>query len=229
MATLRWHVHRDAQAALAEAAAQVLAAAQAAIAARGAFRLVLSGGETPRRLYALLAMAAGDWGHWHVYWGDERCVPRGDGQRNDAVAEGVWLAGSRIPRAQIHPIPAELGAEQGARAYSKTLDGVPGFDLALLGLGEDGHTASLFPGHDWGTQAGAPAALAVHDAPKPPRERVSLSAARLSRSNEALVLALGEAKRDALRRWRAGDPLPITAIRPAQRMTVCADAAAMAG
>ncbi|HXI36898.1 MAG TPA: 6-phosphogluconolactonase, partial [Burkholderiales bacterium] len=110
---------------------------------------------------------------------------------------------------------AELGAERAAQAYAGTLRDVGAFDLVVLGLGEDGHTASLFPGHDWGEAPGAPAALAVLDAPKPPRERVSLSAARLSHAREAVFLVSGESKRQAMADWRAGKPIPARAVAPA--------------
>lgn len=225
---LRWQVHADAAATLSAAARRIEAAARDAIDRRGAFRIVLSGGETPRRLYAMLALTAVRWGAWHVYWGDERCVPRGDVQRNDAMAQGVWLDASPIPHAQIHPIPAELGPEAGAAAYSRALQDVPAFDLALLGLGEDGHTASLFPGRDWGVDPDSPAALAVRQAPKPPRERVSLSAARLSAARAVLVLAPGEGKRDAVRRWEAGEDLPIRAIAPETGVDAFVDRASAA-
>lgn len=210
----RWQVHADADATLSAAARRIEAAARDAIDHRGAFRIALSGGETPRRLYSMLAAAAARWDAWHVYWGDERCVPAGDAQRNDAMAQGVWLNASRIPRGQIHPIPAELGPEVGAAAYSQTLQGLTTFDLVLLGLGEDGHTASLFPGRDWGVDPESPAALAVREAHKPPRDRISLSAARLSAAHAVLVLAPGEGKKDAVRRWESGENLPIRAITP---------------
>jgi len=90
----------------------------------------------------------------------------------------------------------------------------------VLGLGEDGHTASLFPGHDLGEAPGSPAALAVLDAPKPPRERVSLSAARLSYAREALFLVSGESKRQAMADWRAGRPIPARAVAPAAGVDV---------
>ena len=119
-----------------------------------------------------------------------------------------------IPSDQIHPIPAEKGAEDGAAAYSELLHATGPFDLVLLGLGEDGHTASLFPGHDWGTQAAAPAVLAVHAAPKPPMQRVSLSAWRLSLARQVLFVVAGAGKRQAVTDWRQGKPIPASAIQP---------------
>ena len=131
----------------------------------------------------------------------------------------AWLDHVPLPAAHRHAIPAELGAERAA-AYAAELRGVGDFDLVLLGLGEDGHTASLFPGHDWGEAPDAPDALAVLDAPEPPPERVSLSAARLSRSREVLFLVAGPSKREALARWRAGERIPAAAIRPATGVDV---------
>jgi 6-phosphogluconolactonase len=112
----------------------------------------------------------------------------------------------------VHAIPGELGARAAALAYIYTLRAVREFDLVLLGLGEDGHTAGLFPGHEWGTAPHAPDVLAVFDSPKPPQQRVSLSAARLSRTREVLFLVAGESKRTAAERWRAGERLPAAAI-----------------
>jgi 6-phosphogluconolactonase len=208
-------------AALAAAALQrILAAADTAIRARGQFHVVLAGGSTPRAAYQQLRDARADWGAWHIYFGDERCVPRDDPARNSRMAEQAWLDHVAIPALQRHPIPAELGAVAAARAYGASLQSVAAFDLVLLGLGEDGHTASLFPGHDWGEARGAPAALAVLDAPKPPRERVSLSAARLSDTREVLFMVSGASKREALAQWHAGAGIPARAIRPAAGVDV---------
>ena len=209
------------RAALERAAAdRILNAATSAIRARGRFHLVLAGGDTPRGAYRKLRDAHADWPAWHLYFGDERCVPRDDPARNSRMAEEAWLDHVAIPAPQRAPIPAELGAEAAARAYGASLRSVAAFDLVLLGLGEDGHTASLFPGHEWGAAPGSPAALAVFSAPKPPPERVSLSAARLSDAREALFLVAGESKRAALAQWRAGAAIPARAIRPAAGVDV---------
>lgn len=216
----RWHPLPDAAALDAEAAARTLAAAHEAIAARGRFQLVLAGGNTPRGAYRLLRASAADWSRWHIWFGDERCVPNGATERNSRMAGDAWLDHVPIPLNQIHAIPAERGPIAAAHAYADRLRGVGLFDLVLLGLGADGHTASLFPGHDWGTAADAPDVLAVHDAPKPPPQRVSLGAARLGRARAVLFLVDGENKRDALARWRAGDDIPAAAIRPSAGVDV---------
>lgn len=209
----RWHVADSSEDWLARACARVAAAERAALAAHGAFDIVLAGGGTPRRLYAALAREAHDWAHWRVWFGDERCLPADDQERNSRMAAEALLERVPIPAASIHAMPAELGAETAALAYGRQLAGCGAFDLVLLGLGEDGHTASLFPGRDWGAADDAPDVLAVHDAPKPPPDRLSLSARRLSRARAVLFLVAGADKRAAVARWRRGDILPVGAIR----------------
>ena len=172
----RWHLYADAESLQERACHIILRHAQQAIARSGAFRIVLAGGNTPRAMYTQLRHAQGQWRYWHIYFGDERCLPADHAERNNVMADHAWLRHVDIPADQIHPIPAEKGPREAATAYSALLHAAGPFDLVLLGLGEDGHTASLFPGHDWGMQATAPAALAVEDAPKPPAQRVSLSA-----------------------------------------------------
>jgi len=210
----RWLRAADEDAFRRRAVEAILASAEVAIRERGRFVVVHAGGNTPRRIYEALRPARAEWAGWHVYFGDERCAPPGDPGRNSRMALDAWLTHVPIPLAQVHAIPGELGARRAAAAYAAALEGVADFDLVLLGLGEDGHTASLFPGHEWGTAAGSPDALPVFDAPKPPPERVTLSAARLSRARRALFLASGESKRPAIEAWRAGRPLPAAAIRP---------------
>lgn len=193
---------------------RILNAAAQAIDQHGQFLIVLAGGTTPATIYRMLRTAETDWSRWHIFFGDERCLPADDAGRNSRMAADVWLDHVSIPRHQIHVLPAELGPESAALAYAKTLYNVGDFDLVLLGLGEDGHTASLFPGNDWGVVADAPDVLAVFDAPKPPPQRVSLSARRLSRARAVLFLVAGETKRQAVARWRKGADIPARAIRP---------------
>jgi 6-phosphogluconolactonase len=215
MAT-RWHDYPNPRSWL-EAARDAVGRAEAsALAARGVFHIVLAGGSTPRRLYEALAREAHDWARWQVWYGDERCLPADHPERNSRMAEAAWLAEVGLPMANIHAIPAELGAAAAAEAYAQALVEVGDFDLVLLGLGEDGHTASLFPGQDWGEGAEAPAALAVFDAPKSPPERVSLSARRLSRARQVLFLVTGagSGKRQAIAAWQDGMRIPAAAIRP---------------
>jgi 6-phosphogluconolactonase len=222
--TVRWHVFPDAAVLCAHATDAILESARQAITARGAFRIVLAGGQTPMDVYARLREAPAEWGRWHVYFGDERCLPAGDPGRNDFSIRRAWLDRVAIPPGQIHAIAAERGDEISASRYAQTLRNVGEFDLVLLGLGEDGHTASLFPGHPLGNCPGDPDVLAVRDAPKPPPERVSLGAARLSRSRQVLFLVSGASKRHALLAWQRGDKIPARYIEPSAGVDVFLDA-----
>ncbi|MBI4938613.1 MAG: 6-phosphogluconolactonase [Nitrosomonadales bacterium] len=223
----RWHAYR-AIPELEQAARQaILEAARQAIRLRGAFHIVLAGGTTPRRVYELLRQADADWAAWHVYFGDERCLPPDHAERNSRMAAQAWLDHVAIPPGQVHPIPAERGAQAAAEAYARMLAGIGQFDLVLLGLGEDGHTASLFPGHDLGNAPGAPAAIAVLDAPKPPPQRVSLGARRLSAARQVLFLVTGAAKQQAIRAWRNGANIPAAAIAPASGVEIYLEASAI--
>jgi 6-phosphogluconolactonase len=211
----RWHSYSTKEALEAVAVRTILQTAQLSISRCGQFYIVLAGGNTPRRIYESLRLADTDWSAWHVYFGDERCLPADHAGRNSRMAGLAWLDHVGIPVAQIHVIEAERGAELAAHRYAHIVDRVEQFDLVLLGLGEDGHTASLFPHHDPGNTPDAPAALAVHDAPKPPPERVSLSANRLSAARQVMFLITGEAKRQAVQDWHNGMDIPAAAIKPA--------------
>ena len=222
----RWHVAQGEADWLRQALAYIQAAESRALRERGAFHIVLAGGGTPRKVYEQLARERHDWAHWHIWFGDERCLPPADPERNVRMAMEAWLAESSVPVGHIHAIPAEHGAAAAAESYNRALAGVGSFDLVLLGLGEDGHTASLFPGHDWGEAIDAPDALAVLDAPKPPPERVSLSARRLSQAEAVLFLVTGAGKREALKAWRGGVSIPAASIRPADGVDVLLDPSA---
>ncbi|OGU22746.1 MAG: 6-phosphogluconolactonase [Hydrogenophilales bacterium RIFOXYD1_FULL_62_11] len=217
-----WRVFTAADALVAGLSDALCVEAESAIAARGVFNLVLAGGTTPLALYRALArQQAGD-ARWRIWYGDERCLPLDHPERNSRMIEAAWLAASGIPTENRRPIPAELGSHDAATVYTGWLSDVADFDVVLLGMGEDGHTASLFPGHDWN---GADV-LAVHDAPKPPPERVSLSAQRLSRSQCVWFVITGAGKREALVRWKNGEPLPVSTIHGKQQTVAWLDQAA---
>jgi 6-phosphogluconolactonase len=222
---VRWIGARDPATFNLLARGRILRAAAMAIGQRGRFLLVLAGGTTPRAVYTSLRGASTDWSRWHVYFGDERCLAQADPKRNSQMAARVWLAHVPVLRDQVHPIPAELGSAEAARVYQTLLFNVGAFDLVLLGLGADGHTASLFPGHDYGGSLTSPAVLAVHDAPATPPQRVSMSAGRLSHTREACFLVAGGSKRSAVERWRRGADLPARAICPPDGVDVLIEAA----
>lgn len=222
MSLPEWRVFADVQTLVTQLADALCEAACEAIGAHNTFHLVLAGGRTPQALYRELAKRGAGDAHWHIWYGDERCLPANDPQRNSLMAETAWLASSAIPPRQRHTIPAERGANQAAKQYQDWLANIPEFDLVLLGMGEDGHTVSLFPGQLWG---GADV-LAVHNAPKPPSQRISLSVSRLSRSRRVWFIVTGAEKREAIKRWKKAEALPVTQVQGREETVVWLDQAA---
>ena len=223
---VRWHVFADSGALARAAADRTGQLAGEAIAKRDSFRVVLAGGSTPEAVYLRLAGLDTDWSCWRIYFGDERCLPANHAERNSLMAARSWLDRVPIPADNIFPIPAEAGAELAARSYTNIVGDALPFDLVLLGVGEDGHTASLFPG-----QTHDPTELvhAVHEAPKPPPDRVSLGLTALNDAEEVIILVTGEGKRDAVARWRAGADLPVARVHGRHGVDVYLDAAADGG
>ena len=222
----RWQVHPDTGALVNAAREYILATAEQAIRQHGVYRLVLAGGGTPQAVYRELAAAHADWSRWQIYFGDERCLPPDHAERNSHMAFDNWLASVAIPPEHIHVIPAERGAAAAAQAYTPVVEAARPFDLVLLGVGEDGHTASLFPGQRPPTRAPV---IAVHDAPKPPAERVSLHETALNDARAVLVLVTGSGKHAAVRRWKQGEDLPIARIHGHSGVDVYLDHAAATG
>lgn len=195
----------------ASAAKRVIEIAGAAVEARGRFLFVLAGGETPKPLYRKLAQQdAGTsipWQETHVFWGDERVVPPDDPQSNFGMAAQDLLHAVPLPRANVHRIPVELGATAAARAYARELQTMaakglawPRFDLVLLGLGRDGHTASLFPGSTHPSRS-AQATLAVTGSyDQRPTSRVTLTPPVFNSARNIFFLVTGQEKADILSR-----------------------------
>lgn len=214
--------------ALSRAAAERVARdADDAIRRSGRFTIALAGGTTPRALYELLAgeyRPLVDWTHTEVFFGDERGVPPDDAASNYAMARDALLA--RVPVGRVHRIAGERPPADAARAYDAELraafpdDGAPTFDVALLGLGADGHTASLFPGGAaldertaWAVAVPPPESAAPHV------ERVSLTLPALNRARAVYLLASGAEKRPVVRRVLAGaaPDLPAARVRGVER------------
>ncbi|MDF2114254.1 6-phosphogluconolactonase [Roseiarcaceae bacterium H3SJ34-1] len=205
----------------------------------GIFSVALSGGSTPRRLYQYLAQPGYrdrfPWPRMHWFWGDERFVPHDDAQSNYRMVQEALFAHVPVPAGNIHPVPTEgVSPEASAAAYDRELRSFYGadrfdparplFDVNLLGLGEDGHTASLFPGSP---------ALGERDrwvvaAPGPKSDmRITLTYPALESSAQAAFLVAGRDKREILRRFRDGDEaLPSVHLHPKGSLHVFADVAA---
>ncbi len=221
--SINWHRFDTADSVAIAVYQHIMIAAQQAIAERGAFKLVLAGGTTPEKVYRLLADTQANWANWHIYYGDERCLPVNHPDRNSVMAELAFLQKVAIPREQIFTIPAELNPETAAQQYQQTVAPALPLDMVLLGMGEDGHTASLFPNHHHDENE---LAHAVYNSPKPPPERVSLSAKALSNTQQLLFLITGTNKQDAVKAWRAGADLPVATIVPENPIDVYIDSAA---
>lgn len=211
-----------------------------AIAKRGRAVVALSGGSTPKALFACLAQEpfAGrvDWSKVHVFWGDERFVAADDADRNDAMAAKALLDHLDLPEAHVYPMPVDdaptpddvdatyARAVEAAAIHETELHGFyggsrlspdkPFFDVMLLGLGEDGHTASLFPGEstlDEMTHWVVP----VKTTSKMPPVRISMTFPLIESTHAALFLVAGAGKRDIAKRVLAGDEsLPAARVRP---------------
>ena len=167
----------------------------------GARTLVLAGGSTPMRSHELLAQAEIRWGRVTILFGDERCVPPDHPDSNFKMARTLLL--DRVSPASVHRMPAELGPDEGAEMYSHVVASLAPLDIVVLGVGEDGHTASLFPGHP-GLQAQG-WTVGIRNSPKPPPERVSLTLHALQTARKVLILATGAGKADAVARARRGE------------------------
>ena len=207
-----WHVFDDAEQLAQQVTLEILAEAKKAIEDRGAFHFITAGGTTPNRCYELLSKAKAYWSKWHIYMGDERVLHFNDSERNSQALLKHWLNNNDIPAKNIHFINTEAGAEKSAKHYACLFDSVAEFDLCLLGMGEDGHTASLFPGN--AALDDLRSAVPVYDAPKAPGERVSIGLTTLKNAAECIVIATGENKREALVKLKQGVELPVGLVGP---------------
>jgi 6-phosphogluconolactonase len=184
-----------------EDVAESAAAEIATALSEGARTLVLAGGNTPKRCYELLTQADITWGRVTVLFGDERCVPPDHPDSNYRMAREVLL--DRVAPGSVHRIAGELGPDEAAELYSRIVAPLSPLDIVLLGAGEDGHTASLFPGHPELNAQGW--AVGVRNAPKPPPDRVSLTLPALQGARKVLVLAAGTGKADAVAMAKRGE------------------------
>ena len=204
----KWFVYKKFDQ-VSKAAADYLAKEiDAAIQRNHVCRVILPGGNTPVQCLTYLAEKNLPWNQIHWYLGDERCYPSGHIDRNDVMLEkNFW---SRLPSPNIHRISTELGAEQAAKVYREVIQSIERFDIAFLGMGEDGHTASLFPGND--ALQDMRSVIPVYHSPKAPDERVSLSIHTLRNAHCRMVLVGGEAKADIISRIKNGEKLPVNSI-----------------
>jgi 6-phosphogluconolactonase len=223
----------DAEAVAVRAAEEISRQLGLAIEQRGSAHLALSGGTTPGRTFELLARRPVSWNEVDVWFADERCVGPDDEESNYRLAAERLLEAVPVPAERVHRMEGELGPERGARAYSQELrehlptgeELLPLLDVVLLGIGPDGHIASLFPGAATLDAAPTEVCLGVEDSPKPPPQRITLSLEMLRAARSCLLLAAGKADAvDAM----LGEPsrhVPASLLQR-ERLTVIADDAA---
>jgi 6-phosphogluconolactonase len=200
-----------------QAAQYVVRTASESIAARGRFTLALSGGTTPRKLYTLLGSepysSQIDWQQVYIFWGDERCVPPDNPDSNYYMAQEVLLSKIPIPALQVHRMPADQpGRDAASQSYTAEMQrafgtqGIPVFDLIQLGMGPEGHTASLFP-HQASLRETQRLVMPVSVA-KPPPDRLTFTPPLLNAARNILFLVTGSDKAEALQAVLEGDYQP---------------------
>jgi len=186
----------------------ILKAQRESIDKRGRFTIAISGGSLPKTLTALITKSGVKWDKWHIFYSDERVVPLDDPDSNHALAKGTLYSQVPIPRENIHTIDPDLlhDLEELADAYEKELirefaqkDSArfPIFDLILLGVGPDGHTASLFPGHELLSEEDRWVAY-IEDSPKPPPRRITLTLPVINHATRVAFVATGSGKAETL-------------------------------
>jgi 6-phosphogluconolactonase len=211
----------DAESLARHAARDLVAAIGEARAERGVAHVTLAGGTTPMRCYELLDSALDDWTGVHLWYGDERCVPFDDPESNHGQVKDRL----RARGASWHPMPATLGPSEGAMEYGREL-GETILDITHLGMGPDGHTASLFPNHPLLDAHGV--AAGITDSPKPPPERITLTLPKLNASRRIVLMVTGEGKSEALARVMAGaDRSTPASLLDRSKLLIMADNAAL--
>jgi len=204
----KWKYYKDHDSASRAAAEFICNRIREAINKTGSCHVILPGGSTPVRCLEYISQQNMDWSRVHWYVSDERCYPKSNANRNDVMLDRhLW---SLISETNIHTIQAEHGAEEAAEKYRHEIDKISGFDISFLGMGEDGHTASLFP--DNNALQDLRSVVPVYESPKPPYERVTMGIETLKNSRHRVVLTGGVDKRDVLSRIQEGEKLPVNTL-----------------
>ena len=216
-------------------AEELVAVIRGALDERGRADVVVTGGTVGIGTLAAMRHTSRvsdiDWSRVHFWWGDERFVPEGHPDRNEHQARAALFDHIAIPAENLHPFPADRGQtlDQARDEFlAEHPSGFPAFDAALNGIGPDGHAASLFPGRDHGTSE---LVIAVHDSPKLPPERLSLTFRVLNSARHVWIVAAGDDKAEAIRRIADDSPLdetPAAGLHGVVETTVWLDAAAAA-
>ena len=203
-------------------AQEILNIAKKSIFEKDCFSIVLTGGQSVLNLYKILSKSDSNWEKWHIYIGDERCVPMRHKDRNDQVINEIWLDNSTISKNNIHFIQAELGLIEAQKEYEKVLKKIDKFDVVLLSVGEDGHVASLFPNHSYPDNK---MVVIEGNSPKSPKQRLSMSYKQLNKSNYIFKLLIGKSKQQVVHLLQKTTNLPITKVTgECEKLYICKNA-----
>lgn len=197
---------------IADAATNVSELLNRTVAGHGVCSVVVSGGSAVELTLQHLANSDVPWPSVRLYMADERCVSCDDIDRNDAMVYKALVQPVGIKSEHFFRIPAELGPHRGARLYARTLSSIEHFDIALLGVGPDGHVASLFPHHP--SIENKERVVAVENSPKPPLSRVSVGLTMLRGSAHRIVVVTGKDKSDLIARLHQGQMPPVALVNP---------------
>lgn len=209
---INWQEFEDNYSLQSEVVKTIINLSSESIKENGVFKVIFSGGSTPEKIYNLLSQDNFiNFKKWEIYIGDERCLDSENHDRNSQmIARSLLreLPDDNSPK--FFPIESEKGSIQAALSYNKVISKVDYFDLVLLGLGEDGHTASLFPDHNFDTNE---LVIPVSNAPKPPSDRVSLTPTAFNKGKKIMFIVTGNGKSDAVVKWKTGHDIPASKIR----------------
>ncbi len=216
-----WFIFTDIDKLSEQLAHDILTIAENSIKLNNSFKIVLAGGTSVINIYKILSKSKSEWSKWHIYIGDERCLQLEDKDRNDHVINKIWLNSSAIPKQNINFMHAELGAYNGVFHYENMLKNIGDFDIVLLSMGEDGHTASLFPDHLYDENKSV---VVECNSPKYPKDRISMSYSRLNQSMSVCKVISGSSKHEAVDAWLKGKILPINRINGlSEKVYICED------
>jgi 6-phosphogluconolactonase len=217
-----WLIFADIDKLSGKLACDILDIAEKSIQLNNIFKIVLTGGVSIMSVYKILSNSESDWSKWHVYIGDERCLPLKYKDRNDYTINNIWLNNGLIPKENINFMHAELGVNDGALHYEDVLKNIGDFDVVLLSVGEDGHTASLFPNHIYDENKSV---VVECNAPKFPKDRISMSYSRLDQSRNVFKIISGISKKNVVKLWLQGVNFPINKITGySEKVYICEDA-----
>ncbi len=204
-----WHTFSNIDKLSSQLANNILNIAERSIERGEKFNIVLTGGRSVLTLYTILSKSNSNWSNWHIYIGDERCLPKGHKDRNDRMINEIWLKNNFIPKNNIHFIKAELGVIEAIREYKTAIGKVDKFDVVLLSVGDDGHIASLFPNHSIPKDKDI---VIINNSPKYPKRRISMSYKKLNNASNIFKILVGSSKQNVTKLMLNNKNLPVNNI-----------------